>query len=174
MAVTYLSVDMSPGVQHAVQAGDTIANTVTATDFSTNYTIPANWFTVGRGVHILARGVFGSTGADSLTLDLRFGTTTLATASTATLTNLVTRMWEADFLVICTSTGATGTVEVEGHADFNTTATAAQHCEAKNSAAVTIDTTATQQAQLRITWSVADAANTITMRNFRVEIFGDN
>ena len=173
MATTYLKVDQRPGVQVAVQAGDTIGNTTTATLFGTSYTIPADWFDVGRGAFVRAMGTFKSTGSDNVTIDLMLGNTAFATAVTGTLTNLVTRMWRAYFLLNCYAVGSTqGALFIQGYANFNTTATAVQSCEAKNTVAMSYSTTAPASVTLRATWSAADANDTITMTNFHVGIFG--
>lgn len=170
MALSFKQVSMMPGVQTDVLGGDTIGNTDQAVYFGTSYTLPANWLRAGRGLQVQARGHFLSTGVDSLTLDLMMGTTAVCTVQSTALTNIATRQWTADFLVLGASTS--GWVEGQGSAAFNITATTTRAAEGFNQAAINLGSTGTQSVALRATWSSASASDTITMRTFVVEVFG--
>lgn len=170
MALTFAPVDMTPGVQLDVLSGDTIGNTTTETAFGSSYTLPANWLRSGRGVHVMARGTQQSEGTNSITMKCLFGSTSIGTATTGTLTNLAARLWDADWLIEGASTA--GWVEAEGFANFNTAASTAQHAEAKNSGAVNLGSTGSQAITISVTHANQDANDTITMRVFCVRIFG--
>lgn len=161
--------------QTSVQAGDTIANTGAATNFATNWTMPANFLTIGRGVRVRAWGVYGTKAAapGNLTIDLMAGTTVLASTGAQNLTaNLTNDGWILEADVVCITTGAGGTVEAQGWFDKQTTALLQDTEFMTNTATVGLDTTASKNIQIRVTWGTADTANTITQRLLIVDILG--
>lgn len=162
------------GVMGAVQGGDTVANTTTATNFASNFSIPAGALAANRALIIRAWGVYSTTGTPDLTFDLRAGTTTLCTTSNQACPNNVTNQgWNLDATVACITTGVTGTVEAQGLSSVSTSPAAADHhWDMENTATVTLDTTAAQTLQIRVTWGTASASNTITMRTFTVQFVG--
>jgi hypothetical protein len=154
-----------------VPAGNTIANNNVETNFTSNYSIPANACQVGKVYRVTARGVYGSTATPgNLTIRVKLGTTNIgATAAAAPTANLTNKGWETSFNITCITTGATGTVEGQGFTRLNTSTTAAETREMLNTATVTINTTTAQTLQLSTQWATANAANTITLRQLIVE-----
>lgn len=162
-------------VMGAVAGGDTIANTSAATNFASNASLPAGILALNRGLRITARGVHSTDAVvpTNLTLAFKFGTTVLATTGAqASAVGLANRGWGVDLVLGCITTGATGTVEVQGFATLATAALTAVQWDMENTATVTIDTTIANTMQMEATWSVADTDNTITMRTFMISILG--
>lgn len=162
-------------VNTSVPAGATVANTATQTNFSLYVDFAANSLTVGMVLKVTARGVYGTDAVVSGTLNLRLkmGTTVLCATGDVTNTPALTDQgWSFEALVVITSIGAGGTVEAQGEGRLSTALSTALMLSAANTAAVSVDTTATQKLQLSADWSDADADNTITLRQFLVEVQG--
>lgn len=161
--------------QTTVQAGDTIANTGVATNFATNWAMPANFLTVGRGVRVRAWGVYSTLGAlpGTLNIDLMAGATVLCSTGAQALTaGIANEGWIVEADIICISTGAGGTVESQGWFNKQTAVLLEDAEFMTNAAVVNLDTTAAKNIQIRVTWGTANAANTITQRLLIVDILG--
>lgn len=161
--------------QTAIAGGDTIANNAAATVFASVWQMPANFLTVGRVVRLNARGVYGTlvAVAGNLTLDLIAGATVLATTGAQALTvNLANLYWEMDAAFVCVTTGAGGTVEAQGKAILETTGLLSNVEGMQNAATVGLDTTAAKNLGVRVTFSVANAANTVTQRLLQIDVGG--
>lgn len=165
--------------QTSIQAGDTVANTVTETLFASGQTasLPANSLTAGKRLRIRAAGVLGTHTSGTVTIRFRlfygssaevvlidFGTQTLVTGISA-------RTWwlEADVCIL--TAGSSGTMEARGIAFVpnanNDTGTIVSKAGAT---AVTINTTVGHIFGLKVTHGAANAANTATLRTFTVEV----
>lgn len=161
--------------QTAVQAGDTVANNAAATVFASVWAMPANFLTVGRAVSVTAHGVYSTliAAAGNLTVDLIAGATVLATTGAQALTvNLVNLGWEVNGDFVCITTGAGGTVEAHGKTMLETTGILSNMSFMPNVAAVGLDTTTSKNLGISVTFSVANAANTITQRLLEIDIGG--
>lgn len=155
-----------------VPVGNTIANqSGSDVAFTSSYTIPANSLTVGKTIRIKAYGVYGTFAvAPNVTGKLKFGSTTITTTGTITSVAGVTNGgWWSEMYLIVTATGASGTVEGQGYAEFATAATTGLSVNMTNTAAITFDTTASQVVTVTIQWSSSNAANTITLRQMTIE-----
>lgn len=161
--------------QIAIAGGDTIANSAVATVFASIWPMPANFLTVGRAVRVKARGIYSTLAAiaGNLTLDLIAGATVLATTGAQALTvNLANVYWEVEADFVCITTGAGGTVEAQGKATLETTPILSNIEGMQNAAVVALDTTALKNVGIQVTFSVANAANTIQQRQLFVDIGG--
>jgi hypothetical protein len=157
----------------SVPGGNTVANTVSATNFASNYSILANDCQPGKVYRVTAQGVYGTTGTPNLTVQLRFGSTVIAsTATNATSGTVTNQPWRIETQVTCYTAGGSGTVEGQGFALFSTAATTAQNIGMVNTSTVVVDTTAAQTLQLNTQWGAANSLNTITLRQFIVESVG--
>jgi hypothetical protein len=156
--------------QTSVQAGDTVANTTTETNFASKYSIAANSLKVGDVIEVDVRGVYSTAGlGTTLEFKLKLGSTVLAGSGTISSgTAQTNRGWHAKIKLTVISLGASGTVEAQGTLTLNTTLSAANQGDMENSAVVTVDTTATADLQVSAKWAAADAGNTITMRSLTV------
>jgi len=161
------------GFQTALQGGDTIANSVAATIFASTVTLPAKWLNVvGRSLRLHGWGIYSTDAAlgRGITIELMAGTTVLATGTgTLSLAAAVNDGWQFEADVTCRSTGAGGTVEVQGKTTFDKGALGEDVFWMTNAAALGLDLTVSQVLGIRITWAVADPDNSITQRIFYPE-----
>ena len=149
-----------------VPAGNTVANTITATAFASSPVITANRLAVGDVVVLDVAGVY-STGAVGPTLRLRLkvGATVVADTTAVTCPALMADAgWTMRVLLVVRAVGASGSLECQGFASLATAATAALSVHVPNAAPITIDTTAAQEVTVTAQWGTAAAANTITLR----------
>lgn len=152
---------------------NTIANTTTETSFNTTYTIPAGGCQPGRVYRVMARGIFNSQnslGPGNITVRVKLGSTVVgATAAQALGQNRVNRQWTLDFDIICITYSASGSVEAQGVMQLFTAANTNVPLELSNTAAISgIDLTAAQTLTLSAQFTVANAANNITIRQLTV------
>lgn len=143
-----------------------IANTTTLTDFDKNFTIPANFLTTNRAIRVMAGGRYSSTLAPTLNLIFRYGTTTiLQTSALAVTANSSNVSWWFEGVVICRSTGATGTQAGNGMATLGSLL----GVDPMRSGVPTVDTTATQKLTMSAQWGTASASNTVVMETILLE-----
>lgn len=154
--------------QTSIQGGDTIGNTNAATSFiSSTFTIPANTFTLGSVLRISSFGTW-HTAALAPQLDTSLLLDSVGVAASGSLlqiANVVDRLWDVDVSMTCTSTGSTGTLEIQGRRIANTGATSSR-VEGMVGGSSIVDTTSPMVVSLQITWSAADPDNNMTMRQF--------
>lgn len=157
----------------SVPVGNTFTNTAAENIFASNATIPANECKTGKVYRVTASGTYGTQGltAPSLTIRLKFGTTDIiATPANATSAGATSRQWTLNAAIICqTAPSATATVEGNGSITRYTSAVAGVSWEFDSTAPVTVDTTVAQTVQLSAQFGTANAANTITLRQFIME-----
>lgn len=155
---------------------NTVSNTNSETDFNQNYTIPANDCTPGRVYRVTAQGTYGSASSGNLRLKLKLGTTVVTSTNSGqpgASQAADSRGWRVEAQITCITAGSSGSVEAHGFATIATTnGSSAQSREMFNTSAITVNTTTSQTLQLSALWSVADSANTITMRQIIVEAIG--
>lgn len=156
----------------SVPAGNTIANSNSETAFASSYTIPANALVAGSIVRLKLYGVYGTTiVGPTIRGKVKLGATVVAdTGSVTSVAGVTNGGWWAEVFFVCQTAGSGGTVEAQGYAEFSTAATTGLSVNTPNTAAIAIDTTATQAITVTIQWGTADAANTITLREMTVEI----
>lgn len=158
-------------------ATQTIANTGTETSlFGTGIgtlTLPANFFVIGKTVRIMGAGVFSSLiTPGNVTIKIKLGSTVIATG---TITNILASASNNAFEfmgeITCRTTGASGTVMVNGNTDYDTGVLAQGTLSLNNAGATTtIDTTASQILDVTFTWATANASNTISTTTASVEV----
>lgn len=155
-----------------IPAGNTIANTVAATSFTSQYQFLANDFSKGRVIVVKAWGVYGTNiVAPNITGTLLLNATTILTTGAATAIAGVTNGgWWTEAQLHVTSAGGFGTVEAQGYAEFSTAATTGLSVNMANTAPKLVNTTIPQTLAIQITWSAANAANTITLRNISIRL----
>jgi hypothetical protein len=155
-------------------ATSTVANVAVETNFAQNVVIPANSMKPGKTYRLTVRGLYSTivSSPGTLNIRLKFGSAALVGTNALTLsTNLVNRGWEFTALLTVISVGASGQIEIQGRSFLNTTGTAAIIADPKTTPA-TVNMTQAQTLQVSAEWSVADAGNTITARNFILEELG--
>lgn len=151
-----------------VPAGNTVINTTSEVAFASAYTFdPAIApLILNDVVRVTLRGTYNTDAVTppDLTLKFYFGATVLGSTGAITLaTSQVNRGWEAHLLLFMTAGGALGTSEVQGSAQLN------GWQGIVNTAPVNVNATVTQNLRAKAQWSVADADNSITLRQMLVE-----
>jgi hypothetical protein len=150
----------------ATCANTTTETTLTSTGVGT-LTLPANFFVAGKTIKLLAYGFHSSTSGATVTIRVKLGSTTILTATGASGsdTNAGIIM---DTVITCRTTGASGTVAGQGvYTEIGNTPNFRQMT---NTAAVTVDTTASQAITMTAQWSAASAGRTITVTNLSVQV----
>lgn len=145
----------------------TVANTITETVMAT-LTIPANDVTAGAVYRIEAWGIASVTGTPTFTVQGRLGGVagaSMGTTGAITAASAVTnRAWWATFDLVCVTTGASGTWRpaLSLYNDAAVAALPGQTRAIMQTAAVTRDTTASNDMVLTWTWGTASTSNTAT------------
>ena len=179
----YFTTGGSPGTSGANFANSTrslFTSTATRTQASTaaevtivgtgvgSLTLPANFHdAAGSSLYVTSAGYYSNTGTPTINFKLKYGATVLATTGVVTTTTGATNwQWFFRGVVTCRTTGAGGTVILQGELLVQTGATAMSVYPMLQTATATVNTTATQAVDLSIQWGAADAANTISGTNF--------
>ena len=156
-------------------ADKTVANTVTETSlvgtgFGTT-TLPANFFIAGKTVKVRLNGKIATTGTPTAQVKVYLGSTAVVDTTAATLTAITgTTYWEANFVLTCRSTGGSGSVYGQGQVNYYTAVNGIAGIAAPTTSVTTVDTTASNVLDVKLTWGTASASNTITATNMIVEI----
>jgi hypothetical protein len=174
--------------------GAALTNTVTATSIlggagtgasQAKLTLPANFMYVGRIIKITAHGRISTlvTAPGTLTLDIRFGAVIIANGGAMAL-NIVAKTnvpWVLEWLLTCRAIGSGTTTNMMHQgmwtseavigAPLPTVGGAGSHLLPNAAPAVGtgFDGTAAQTIDLFGTWSVANAANSIQVHQYKVE-----
>jgi hypothetical protein len=166
--------------------GTALSNTTTATSlFGTSvaaaaakYSLPANYFRIGQQLLVKAAGRFSNvvTTPGNFTFDVRFGSTVVfnggaIAVSTTAHTNVA---FALEILLTCRAVGSGTTANLMGQGTWITeglsaTANVAAVASLPVSAPAVgtgFDSTAAQTVDLFGTWSVANAANSVTVHQY--------
>jgi hypothetical protein len=170
--------------------GAAVTNTTTPTSIiggtgtgasQAKITLPANFFYVGRMIRLFAAGRMSTvvTTPGTLTLDIRLGAVIAANGgamvlSTTAKTNVA---WWLDWILTCRAIGSGTTSNLMHQGMFSSEAAGATTVagEAKSimmpqsapAVGTGFDSTAAQTIDLFATWSVANAANSIQMHQYK-------
>lgn len=150
-------------------ADKTVTNTITETSIVGTgvgtLTLPANFFVAGKTIRITMAGVYSTVAVtgDTVTVKVKKGSTVLVSkATTALVTGGTNLAWEAEVLITCRSTGASGTVQVGGGLTYQVAGAVAVYDELNNGVATsTLDTTTSGLLDITVTHSAANASNTV-------------
>jgi hypothetical protein len=146
----------------ATIASSTTETTLFGTLVGSKTFAAASFFVVGKKTPVEAWGVFGTTATPTGRFRLKLGATTIIDSTAITLPNTVTNMWwHFKGTITCRSVGASGTVIASGVVYYGAAGTLL-HMPMVATAAVTVDTTASQILDLTFQWGASDALNTIT------------
>jgi hypothetical protein len=157
-----------------VQTTDSTAvtNTITTTSITTtgggSVTFAANSFSIGDVIRGKIAGALGVGVVVNLTVDIKLGSVVLASSGAVAMPTITAKQWSLNFDTVVRTTGASGT--------FNTNAVLEYQKDGTNESdvsyfqnSVAIDTTAAHDLDVEVTWSVADASNTIDSDMFILE-----
>jgi hypothetical protein len=176
-----------PGVIFVQTADGGPSNTVNETSlFGTGVgtrTLPANFFVAGKTVRVFMKGYMNTAGSSpgNLTVRVKYGSTLLGTTTTAALVTGANEFeWTIDTTITCRTTGASGTVSMQGtfqHNRSSSTPVWTVHAIGNgtfahaNTSAVTIDTTAASEIEATAQFSATGSGtNRITSTVAYLEI----
>ena len=178
------------------------ANTAVASAFSTftsaQYVgattsaayLPANFFLpslgVGKSILVKAFGVLSTTGTPNFTLAFSANTTQgtynssgiLATTAATAMGSGVTNVpWEAEAIITCVSTGASGTFLSNGMFKVYSSGTSLvaarlSSSQANPNTAMTLSTESAYYVEVAATWGASSASNTVTV--YQTAVLGLN
>jgi len=156
----------APLLYSQVADSGAISNTLAETAFNKTFTIPGNTLRPGDIIRIRASGVY-STGvvAPNLTLRARIGAQGTNATTIAALAGQAGDNWRIEADTFVRTIGAAG--NLEGAGGFVSILTASGTGSPSNTVS---DTTNNLVVDVTATWSVADAADTITMQTLLVEL----
>jgi len=165
--------------------GTALTNSTTATSIlpaAAKFTIPANYFAIGRVLRLNAWGRISNvvTTPGNLTLDMRFGSTVVFTGgamalNTTAKTNVA---WRAIIMLTCRSIGSGTSATLLGQGDWcSESATGSASGVANDilmpasapAVGTGFDSTASQTVDLFATFSIANAANSIQLHQYSLE-----
>jgi hypothetical protein len=156
----------------SVQAGDTISNTTSETNFATNYTIPANYCVPGRVIRLTATGVWSANGTPNFTFRVKLGATVVG-SNTGHLVAVANMPWRVDFQIICDDVpSGSSNVEAQGQINLWSGTQASNLWSMSNTAPIAIATNTSQALEMSTQFDTADPSNAMTMRQFIVEGLG--
>jgi hypothetical protein len=130
-------------------------------------TLPASFFGVGKTIEVFVSGKITTTGSPgNLVLKLQFGATPtdIATITLPLHSNITNGYWDARFVVVCRTTGATGGISANGVARMETNANAnmVYGDVVVPTTLPTIDTTAAQDIKVN---GAITVSNSVTIQN---------
>jgi hypothetical protein len=151
--------------------GSAIANTTSETAFASAYTIPANSLKVGDVLRIKLWGVYSTAAvAPTITGKIKFGSTVMLNTGALTSVALVSNGgWFMDASFVVQAIGGSGSIDAQAYAEFSTAATTGLSVNVANTAPITVATNAAQAITATVTWSLASASDSITLRQMIVE-----
>jgi hypothetical protein len=164
--------------------GTALTNTVTATSIipaAAKFTLPANFLShIGRKLRVVANGRISTvvTTPGTLTFDIRLGAVTAAASSAMALsaTAKTNVSWYLEWDLTVRAIGTTANLMHVGRWTSEAAGATTVAGEAKSiliptsapAVGANFDSTAAQQVDLRATWSVANAANSITLHQYEL------
>jgi hypothetical protein len=152
----------------------TVSNTTSETNLMT-FTLPASELGNNQALRLKATGVYSTAStAGNITLAVKVGatggTTLCANTATALAASKSNLAWRLECTVIANAAPSASTAtEAQGWADMSTSGTAANELGMPNTATVSWATNASQTIGVTVTFSVANASNSITERQLVAE-----
>lgn len=146
----------------------TVSNTATETNLAT-FTFLPDEFHVGMTIRIYASGVYSTTAGANRTVTIRVGSgnapTTEWNSMASTAADVTNVSWHLWWTGIVTAIGTSGTIEAQMQGKINNV-----NKDDPNTGTVSIDTTGSRIFALTAQWSGAATGDTISIRQFLVEI----
>jgi len=166
------------GVIFTQTASATVGNTTTETTMVGSGVgvtlLPTNFWVAGKTIRLKMYGHISCTAADTASVRIKVGSVTVASSiSDAFPVTLTNSLFIGELIMTCRTTGATGTIFVQGSTTIYAASSADMTVYGRQivtTSAVTIDTTATGQLNVTYQWSAARAGNTITSTNSVIEV----
>lgn len=150
-------------------ASATVGNTGTETSMIGagigSLTLPANFLVPGKSINFRVMGTLGTKASPvgNLTIRLKLGSTTLATATVAALAqSLSGRRFVLEGELVCRTDGASGSIQAGGNFRYAITASTLQEEALADTTTSSFNTKATQALTITAQWATSDPANTLT------------
>lgn len=160
--------------QVAVAGGDTINTTAAETNFATGHAHAADAFKhIGRVIRVYASGTYGTHSAGTVTLQLKLKVGTITVLDFGTITtaiNIAARRWRVEAVLTVVAVGASGSFECAGMARIPTANDDVTASLPNVGSTTTLDTTVAQTIQISAQHGASQAANTIVLREFVLEV----
>lgn len=163
------------GVIFTSTASATVANSVAETSIIGTgvgtLTLPANFFVVGKTIRVRVRGIMSITGTPNITVKVKLGSTVIvSTGVVAAAGTVANNLFDVVVDIICRSVGASGTVMGTGGFTYQKSTLVPATLGMVATAAVVVDTTASQVVGATVEFGTADAGNTISGQVTSVEV----
>lgn len=144
----------------------TVTNTTTETTIlgtgSGSKSLPANFRRAGQRINIIADGIFDSPVSTTLTLRIKLGGVTLATASITDLSTTGDQEIRITIDIVTRTTGVSGTVVCDGVARYRAAAGGVGFADITNLGATsTVDSTASNTIDVTAQWDAATATRAL-------------
>lgn len=163
--------------------GTALNTSTTATSIlppAAKFTLPANFFNIGKILRINAYGrISTTTGPPSITLDVRFGSVVVFNGgAVVTVASVTNKSWRLIALLTCRAIGASTTASMFGMGDFCSSAVVGSTGGVANDAMLPdsapavgtgFDSTIANVVDLFATWSASSASNSIQLHGYTLE-----
>lgn len=147
----------------------TVVNTTVETSvFGTgvgNNVVPANYCVPGKTFRVTIAGIHSAVSSPNLTLNLKFGGTTVATTGSFATHNSTNEGFFAQMFLTCRSSGVNGTLQAQGTYQENSGGIQGL----TNITTSTINTTIANTIDFTVIWSTASTSNAWSATNVIVE-----
>ena len=155
-------------------ADKTVVNTTTETSLigtgspGDSLVLGANFFEVGTSLKWRLMGYIADTGTPTIQIKVKLGTTAIYDTGAQSLPSLSgNQLIYMEGQCTCRTVGASGTIFACSEVYANTGSSSLGNLDVTvPTAAVTVDTTASQTLDITVTWGTASASNTITSNVF--------
>ena len=155
----------------APQGGDTLTISTSWQSFATNVVIPASAFILHRSFRVEAWGTINLTGAVlSIQSQIVLNSTSVISSPTISLAVLSNGGFYGNFVFDVITTGASGVIEAQGNATFQTAATVMTPVQFLNTAQITgLNLTTDQTLALQVKALTGLGVGTLQLRMLRAE-----
>lgn len=156
----------STGAVFTQTATVSLSNSVTETTLigsgTGTVTLPADFFRAGTTLYFYATGYHSSTGNPTITIRVKFGSTTILTM-TGTSGNSSSDTFVIEGLINCRTTGASGTAMGQG--TYTEVHSNGLRAGSDKTSTTTINTTISNVFNITAQWGTANAGNNIHLTN---------
>ena len=146
----------------------TVTNTTTETSIVGtgvgSLTVPANGFVVGDSYHAKIGGVISAQNGDDITINIKSGSTVLATTGLIELEPVTSMAWEIELDFTIRAIGASGEIVTNGNFAYNRNTGTLEGYVFQDT--VTFDTTVSNTLDITAEWNQAKTQDEIYSANF--------
>jgi hypothetical protein len=143
--------------------GLTLASFTAAASLFPDVTLPANFFSRGRQLHLKCRGMWAATGTPTYTFSIKVGSVVVITSAAVTVSALTNQAIELEAMIRIASEGTTGTLLGMGDLALGGV-TGPNYLPATGTAPApssAVDLTVAQTLAVQVACSASSASNTV-------------